>query len=156
MRVVVSDSNEKSEPAQESPGAALAKDERYRGPAHASPYGLSTLSPSYSLVDVAGEIEKADEMLGAVTNGKLVQIADQIRALQAQAEEVLTQAKRDLDLHRARCSFPRKVGHRYHLYRDDHGPYWSMLSPEDWGEPPHEFLGTFRLMFDQSWERESD
>ncbi|MDB5216896.1 MAG: hypothetical protein JWO86_4823, partial [Myxococcaceae bacterium] len=33
---------------------------RYEGPSRAAPYALSRMAPSYSLVDVAAEIEKAD------------------------------------------------------------------------------------------------
>ena len=128
----------------------------YRGPAKLSPYGLSTMAPAIRLVDVAAEIEKADELIGTVASSKLEVIARQIRALQEQAEEVLEQAKRDLDLHRATCNFPRRVGKIYHLYERANGElYWSMLSPTDWGgEPPHRHAGGFRLEPDQSWTAE--
>ncbi|MEO0325580.1 MAG: DUF2452 domain-containing protein [Myxococcota bacterium] len=128
----------------------------YRGPSKLSPYGLSTMSPAIRLVDVAAEIEKADELIGTVASSKLEVIARQIRALQEQAEEVLEQAKRDLDLHRATCNFPRRVGKIYHLYERESGElYWSMLSPSDWGgAPPHRHAGGFRLEPDQSWTAE--
>lgn len=127
--------------------------EQHQGPAHASPYGLSTLAPSITLVDTAREIEKADEVIGTVVGGKLKVIADQIRALQAQAQEVLSDAQRDLRLHRATCSFVRRPGHLYHLYEKQNGDLaWSMLSPEDWGSRcPHSYQGSYRLEADQSW-----
>lgn len=132
---------------------AHGNDDRHHGPASASPYGLSTLAPAISLVDVASEIERADTMIGAVAHSKLAVIAEQIRALQDKAREVLQEARRDLDLHRARCAFSRRVGHVYHLYRRDDGElYWSMVAPEEWGgAPPHEFVGSYRLGLDQSW-----
>ena len=128
----------------------------YRGPSKLSPYGMSTMAPAIRLVDVAAEIEKADELIGTVASSKLEVIARQIRSLQEQAEEVLAQAKRDLDLHRATCNFPRRIGKTYHLYeRDDGQLYWSMLSPTDWGgTPPHRHAGGFRLEPDQSWTAE--
>jgi len=128
-------------------------DERHDGPAHTSPYGLSRLAPAITLVDTAKEIERADELIGTVAHAKLKTIADQIRALQQQARGVLEEAKRDLELHRASCSFSRRPGHTYHLYEKADGAlYWSMLSPADWGdEPPHRFTGTYRLEADQSW-----
>lgn len=126
---------------------------KYRGRQALSPYGMSTLSPAYSLVDMAAEIERADTSIGTVVSSKLEVIATQIRMLQKQAEEVLAKARGDLDLHRARCSFSRRMGHVYHLYLHDEGHlYWSMLSPEDWKQgPPHEYRGSYRLESDQSW-----
>lgn len=127
--------------------------DNHQGPARTSPYGLSTLSPPITLVDTAREIEKADEVIGTVVGGKLKVIADQIRALQAHAQEVLNDAQRDLRLHRASCSFVRRPGHLYHLYEKRDGSLaWSMLSPEDWGARcPHEYQGSYRLEADQTW-----
>lgn len=41
----------------------------------------------------------------------------------------------------------------YHMYRRPSGQsYMSMMSPEEWGMSlPHEFQGSFRLEYDQSW-----
>jgi len=149
----VADRHEERDRPSAARRPAHERDDRHHGPASASPYGLSTLAPSISLVDVAGEIERADAMIGAVAHSKLRVIAEQIRALQAKAREVLDEARRDLDLHRARCSFSRRVGHVYHLYRREGGElYWSMVAPHEWGTaPPHEFVGSYRLGADQSW-----
>lgn len=123
------------------------------GDGRSSPYGLSRLAPSMTLVDMATEIEKADEMIGETTSSKLKVISEQIRHLKRQANEILENAKRDLDLHRASCGFSRTVGQIYHLYERGPGShYWSLLSPEDWGaSPPHPFVGSYRLEPDQSW-----
>lgn len=131
---------------------------KHRGPAHSSPYGLSRLAPAITLVDVAAEIQRADEMIGTVTASKLDVIAEQIRRLQEQARAILDDAKRDLELHRARCAFPRLVGKTYHLYEKPDGDlYWSMVSPDEWGgAPPHAFRGSYRLEGDQSWTRADD
>ena len=64
----------------------------------------------------------------------------------------MSDAKRDLDLHRASCSFQRTPGQTYHLYEKANGSLvWSILSPEDWGTPPHTFRGSYRLEPDQTW-----
>lgn len=126
------------------------------GVAHASPYPTSRLAPVHDLIDAARQIAEADAMLGAVANGKLQVIAEQIRALQAQAREVLAAAHRDAELHRAACNFRRKPGAVYHLYeRPDTTQYFSMLAPADWGTPPHAFVGSYELMADLSWRRVS-
>ena len=126
--------------------------EKHEGPAHASPYGLSTLAPAIRLVDVAAEIAEADQMLGAVASSKLETIAKQIRALQEEARSVLEKTKKSLDLHRAECRFTRRPGHVYHLYQKGERLSWSMIGPDEWrGDPPHDYLGSYRLEADQSW-----
>jgi hypothetical protein len=127
---------------------------QHLGPAHASPYPQSRLAPVHDLVDVARQIQEADAMLGAVAHGKLAVIAEQIRALQVQAREIIESAQRDAGLHRAQCRFRKRVGQRYHLYRrDDGSEYFSMLTPEDWGRPPHAHVGSYELMPDMAWRR---
>ncbi len=119
----------------------------------ASPYPMSRLAPPHDMVDVAREIQQADALLGAVTGGRLELIARQIRALQAEARELLDAARRDGELHRAQCAFKKRPGRVYHLYRRPDGTrYLSMLSPEEWGgAPPHPFDGSYRLEVDMSW-----
>lgn len=129
---------------------------RYEGPARAAPYALSRMAPSYSLIDVAAEIEKADSMLATVTGGKLGVIADQIRHLQEQARGMMERAQRDANLHRARCRFEKKPGGTYHLYRaNEDGALWfSLLAPEEWLRPqPQTFEGSYRLEADMSFTR---
>lgn len=138
---------------QDDDEAPRARDERYRGPEHSSPYPVSRLAPAFTLVDVAKEIEHADQLVGAVTANKLKVIVDQIRSLQEQAESILESARRDVHLHHARCAFKRLPGQTYHLYRrSEKETYFSMLSPKDWrGKAPHEFIGSYRLEVDMSW-----
>ena len=92
-------------------------------------------------------------MVSGRLSGQLEVIAEQVRALQAQARRILDQARQDQQLHRARCAFKRIPGHVYHLYaEDDGGSAFSMLSPADWGgKPPKPFLGSYRLESDMSW-----
>jgi hypothetical protein len=126
---------------------------RHEGAARSSPYPMSRLSPPHDLVDVAREIQRADALLGAVTSSKLELLARQIRALQAQARDLLEAARRDGELHRAACGFKKRPGGVYHLYRRSDGAlYFSMLSPAEWGgAPPHAYAGSYRLEIDMSW-----
>ena len=101
---------------------------------------------------MAREIQKADAALGNVTVAKLRTIAEQIRALQAQAATVLEDARHASELHRATCNFKKRPGAIYHLYRrTDGASYWSMLSPEEWGTPPDAFVSSYRLEADMTW-----
>lgn len=131
------------------------KKARYEGPAHAAPYGLSRLAPSYDLVDVAAQIQKADETLATMAGGKLAVIAEQIQKLQEQARALLERARRDAELHRARCRFEKKPGGVYHLYRKQDGELWfSLLAPDEWTRPqPQTFEGSYRLELDMSFTR---
>jgi hypothetical protein len=126
---------------------------RHPGPAHSSPYPVSWLAPAHDLVDTARQIAEADQILGTVVHGKLSVIAEQIRALQEQARRLMAEAQQHAVLHRARCAFQKRVGHDYHLYeRPDGTSYFSMLGPGDWRrEPPHAFVGSYRLEADMSW-----
>jgi DICT domain-containing protein len=126
---------------------------RYRGPANSAPYALSRLSGPVSLVEVAKEIEQADQWIASTANAKLSVIASQMRALREAAEQVLAKAEQDAALHRAEAHFKRYPGRAYHLYeRADGTRYWSLLSPEDWQDKmPHTFVGSFRLEADQSF-----
>lgn len=125
----------------------------YKGPDNTAPYPVSRMAPAFDLVDLAKEIAAADNQIGNQVNGKLGVIAQQIRALQEQAREILQTASRDQQLHRARCNFKRTPGKTYHLYqKPDDTLYFSMLAPADWGgEAPHRFLGSYRLENDMSW-----
>jgi hypothetical protein len=113
------------------------------------------MGPSYDLVDAAEQIQKADQTLAAMTGGKLGVIAEQIARLQEQARVLLEKARRDAELHRAQCSFEKKAGGVYHLYRKDDDTLWfSRLAPDEWVTPqPQTFEGTYRLELDMSFTR---
>merc|ERR1711990_121313 len=71
---------------------------------------------------------------------------------------VLEDAKRDMDLSHAKCNFQRRPGTIYHLYKktipgtDQMESFFSMLSPIEWGgNPPQEYLDSYRLEYDMSW-----
>ena len=125
----------------------------HQGADHSAPYPVSRLAPSFRLVELAREIEQADQMVNQRVGAQLQVIADQVKALQAQAREILDQAREDQRLNHARCSFRRIPGKVYHLYQEPDGSAaFSMLSPSDWrGEPPKPFLGSYRLENDMRW-----
>lgn len=128
---------------------------------NSKPLGVQLVSSSKTnkindctdLVSLAQQVQKADEFTRANAGSKLTVIADQIRYLQEQARKVLLDAKRDHDLHHAACNLVKKPGNIYYLYKRDSGqPYFSLLSPEEWGSScPHEFLDAYRLEYDQTW-----
>lgn len=128
---------------------------KHVGPARTSPYPMSRLAPTHDLVDLARQISEADRMLGSVAGAKLDAIAEQMRALQEQARQVLEETQQDLAIHRARCSFQKRPGHVYHLYREVTGETWlSMIGPDEWGDlGTKTFEGTYRLELDQSFTR---
>lgn len=127
---------------------------KHEGPARTSPYPMSRLAPAHDLIDVARQIAGADAMVGAVASARLETIARQIQALQDEARAVLEETARDLDLHRARCAFSKRPGQIYHVYRRETGEAWiSMVSPDEWGETPPGYFGSYRLELDQRWTR---
>ncbi|XP_070561233.1 uncharacterized protein C1orf50 homolog [Ptychodera flava] len=105
------------------------------------------------LVEIARQVQKADEFTRANACNKLMTIAEQIRHLQEQAKKVLKEAKRDADLHHAACNIKKRPGQMYYLYRRESGQqYFSILSPQEWGSSlPHEYLGAYKLEYDMSW-----
>jgi hypothetical protein len=125
------------------------------GAARSSSYPVSRLAPAFHAPDLRDHVGRVEAMLSARTSAKLGLIADQIRHLQECARTILREAEEEQDLHQADCAFERRPGHVYHLYRKHNGSRcWSMLSPADWrGQPPHAFVGSFRLEADYSWSR---
>ena len=120
---------------------------------HLSTFPMSRLAPSFELVDLAKEIARADDMLALQTNGKLNLLAEQIRGLQEEARKIMQEAKNNLELHKAECSFSKKAGQVYHLYvKSDGRKIFSLLSPAEWGARcPYAFEGAYRLENDMSW-----
>lgn len=146
----------KLDPNAEAP-AALVKG-RWEGSQATAPYPLSRMAPAFDLVDVAKEIQKADDTIATMTTGKLVVLAEQIRALQDKAKELLEKARVDAALHRAKCNFEKKPGGIYHVYEDEDGSRWfSLFGPDEWRTgAPHGFVGSYRLEHDQSFTRVED
>jgi len=130
------------------------EDSRYRhtGSDTTAPYPVSRMAPAVELVDLAKEIANADQMLNLQVNNKLSLIADQIKILQETARAILETAQRDQMLNQAECNFKKLPGKIYHLYKKPNSrQYLSLLSPQDWQDSPHQFIGSFRFEADYSW-----
>lgn len=110
--------------------------------------------PPISILDKAKEIEKADLWIRNSVNQKLSIILEQIRSLQNKAKEIIEKAEEDSRLHRVQCNFEKKPGMILHLYEKENLiQYFSLLSPDEWGTPPHKYLGSYRLNADMSFEK---
>jgi len=114
-------------------------------------------SPS-DLMALAEYVQTADSHTKAIAGGKLELISNQIKMLQDQARKVLEDAKQDMELSHAKCNFQRRPGTIYHLYKkivpgqEEMEVFFSMLSPLEWGgNPPQEYLNSYRLEYDMSW-----
>ncbi|XP_051843890.1 uncharacterized protein C1orf50 homolog [Antechinus flavipes] len=118
-----------------------------------TPYHTRRIGNPEDLVELAQQVQKADEFIRANATNKLIVIAEQIRHLQTQARKVLEDAQRDAELHHAACNMVKKPGNIYYLYKRDNGQqYFSILSPKEWGAScPHDFLGAYKLQHDLSW-----
>lgn len=109
--------------------------------------------PRIDLIELARQIETADEFIKANVSNKLTVIAEQVQFLQKQAHRILEDAQLNSRLHHAACNFKKVPGSTYYLYRRPNGQeYFGMIKPEEWGALcPHEFLGGYRLESDQTW-----
>jgi hypothetical protein len=117
-----------------------------------APHPTSRLAPKFEPINQLEILQESHKLLGTVAHGKLTVIAQQMQALKKQAESIITEAEKNMQLHKVFCLFEKRAGHTYHLYEKDGEPYFSMLSPKDWrGSPPHKFLGSFRLEADATW-----
>ncbi|XP_011501829.1 PREDICTED: uncharacterized protein C1orf50 homolog [Ceratosolen solmsi marchali] len=104
--------------------------------------------------EIAKEIELADKFLKTNSCSKLQVIAEQMRFLRKQAEQILLEAKRNTFMHRVACNFTKQPGKIYHLFQRESGElYFSMLSPEEWSDfyPQQTYKGSFRLENDSTW-----
>lgn len=121
---------------------------------HLLPYGTHVGDAPISLVDRAREIETAHVAIQNFANAKLELILKQIQTLQNEAKQILEQAQVSAELHKVQCNFEKKIGMILYLYeRPSLEKYFSLLSPEEWGTPPHKFLGAFKLKADFTFEK---
>ena len=121
---------------------------------NALPYPTRSLDPPITLVDRAREIELAEESIQSHVNSKLELIVKQIRTLQQEARQIIDNAAVDSELHRIKCNFEKKIGMSIHLYEKPGGEkYFSILSPREWGTPPHRHIASYTIKADQSFEK---
>lgn len=130
----------------------------HQGGSASSPYGITRLSPAIVLADTEEQLSVAGAAIVQTSNAKLDMIIKQIEFLKQQAEKVILDARHDVMLHQATCAFDKKIGQTYHLYKKKNGSMqWSILSLEDWnGCPPWEYISSYKLMSDQTWQDTND
>ena len=108
----------------------------------------------HDLVELAAQVEKADQFTRATAGSKLQVIAEQVRFLQEQARKVLEDARMNALLHKTSCNFKKIPGKTYYVYKQRKNPeeeFLSMISPQEWGPSGPEFVQGYRLEFDMSW-----
>merc|ERR1712242_695857 len=113
----------------------------------------------FDLVELAAQVQKADQFTRATAGSKLTVIAEQVRFLQEQAKKVLEDARLNALLHKTACNFKKVPGKTYYVYKQKKNPdeeFLSMISPEEWGSACPEYVGGYRLEFDMSWTELQD
>jgi len=130
------------------------------------PNGLQLVDPDrvgkknqFDLVELAAQVEKADQFTRATAGSKLQIIAEQVRFLQEQARKVLEDARLNALVHKTNCNFKKIPGKTYYIYKQKKNPdeeFMSMISPEEWGESGPEFVGGYKLEYDMSWTELQD
>lgn len=131
------------------------KGENVRRPPHSSPYPVSRLAPAMDLVELAREVSEADDMLTVQATSQLRLLAEQMETLRTKARQILAETREHQELHRAQCGFSKKPGQAYHLYKKQCGTLvFSLVDPSEWeGQPPFEYVGTYRLELDRTWKK---
>merc|ERR1711878_263088 len=90
----------------------------------------------FALVELAEQVEKADQFTRATAGSKLTVIAEQVRFLQEEA-------RMNALLHKTSCNFKKIPGKTYYVYKQRKNPdqeMLSMISPEEWGPSGPEFV----------------
>jgi hypothetical protein len=139
----------------------VVTNQKYEGTLAQNSYGRQKMHDPSTLIELARHVQTADSHTKAIAGGKLDLISRQITQLQAEARQVLEDAKQDMDLAHAKCNFQRRPGSIYHLYKkniaapghpEEFEKFFSMLSPAEWsGKPPQVHMGSYRLEYDMSW-----
>lgn len=107
----------------------------------------------FDLVELASQIQTADQFTRATAGSKLSVIAEQVRFLQSQAKAVLEEANLNKELHHIACNFKKVPGKIYYIYRREESgaKYMSMISPEEWGENCPVFDAAYKLEHDMTF-----
>ncbi|CAH8561948.1 unnamed protein product [Dicrocoelium dendriticum] len=119
-----------------------------------SPSGSAKkIATSTDLVDLAHQIQSCEQFVNSNACARLHLIIDQMQHLKRQAETILHDLKRDMEIHRLPCNFIKKPGTVYHVYERPEGTkYMGLLSPEDWGSNcPHKYISSYKLLPDMTW-----
>merc|ERR1739844_238042 len=76
----------------------------------------------FDLVELAANIQTADQFTRATAGSKLTVIAEQVRFLQEQARKVLEDARLNALLHKTACNFNKVPGKTYYVYKQRANP----------------------------------
>merc|ERR1712151_662029 len=71
----------------------------------------------FDLVELAAQVQQADQFTRATAGSKLTVIAEQVRFLQEQARKVLEDARLNALLHKTACNFKKVPGKTYYVYK---------------------------------------
>ncbi|XP_044266779.1 uncharacterized protein C1orf50 homolog [Tribolium madens] len=123
------------------------------------PGGISLVNPnaiakkSYTdSMELSEGLSNVNTAMHANARNKLDVIGRQMRNLQDLMSNVFEETKLSIELHNVACNFVKKPGHIYHLYEKSSGQkYLGMLSPEEWQNAPHNYLGSYMLESDLNW-----
>merc|ERR1712168_21608 len=124
------------------------------------PNGFQLVDPAksgkknqFDLVELAKNIQTADQFTRATAGSKLSVIAEQVRFLQQQAQAVLEEANLNAELHHIACNFKKVPGKIYYVYKrpESGAKYMSMISPEEWGENCPDFHAAYKLEADMTF-----
>merc|ERR1712242_202353 len=124
------------------------------------PNGFQLVDPAksgkknqFDLVELAKNIQTADQFTRATAGSKLSVIAEQVRFLQQQAKAVLEEADLNAELHHIACNFKKVPGKIYYVYRREESgaKYMSMISPEEWGENCPDFDAAYKMENDMTF-----
>jgi hypothetical protein len=119
------------------------------------------VSDPQDLVNLARQIETCDSFVRANVSNRLQVIVNQMNYLRQEAQRTMVKARRDDELNHCACNLVRRPGQTYYHYERQSGQkYLSIMHPQDWmcstktAGCPHQFLGAYRLEYDNSWTRQ--
>ncbi|KAJ3654986.1 hypothetical protein Zmor_014135 [Zophobas morio] len=124
-----------------------------------TPLGIPLVNPntvarkSYvESMELSDAVSNVTTALQANARNKLDIIGKQMKNLHDIMSDVFEETKLSIELHNVACNFVKRPGHIYHLYERPSGQkYLGMLSPQEWQNAPHTYLGSFMLESDSSW-----
>lgn len=90
----------------------------------------------------------------ATAYSQLKLLAQQVKAIEQQAMDIINNAIENDSLYEIECKFKKKPGKSYYLYQNDDKKYFSMLSPKDWNfNHKDTFLGEYYYDFDYTFNK---
>ncbi|CAF1394326.1 unnamed protein product [Rotaria magnacalcarata] len=120
------------------------------------------VSDPQDLVSLARQIETCDAFVRANVSNRLQVIVNQVNFLRQETQRILIKARRDDELNHSACNLVRRAGQIYYYYERKNGQkYLSIMHPQDWLTTvkndgcPHQFLGAYKLEYDNSWTRQA-